>query len=294
MEILKIRHDGWELDLAPGLGGAIVRCRWQCSNGRWVDVLRPTADGTCHVLNASCFLLTPFSNRVRDGIFTFAGVRHRLPVNGPGPHPLHGAGWQRPWQVVEAGPAHAVLSYCHKPDSWPYPYCIEQRFELRNGRLVVALTARNTGTRAMPFGFGLHPYFPRTARCTLTAQVAGQWLTDADILPTGHVAPAPASDPTSGLMIATSDLDTVFTGWSGDAEIHWPERQLRLGLRASQNLRFLVVYTPPGADFFCVEPVSNCTDAFNLAGNRHVDTGMIVLEPGQQVCGWVEFAPMPE
>jgi galactose mutarotase-like enzyme len=39
---------------------------------------------------------------------------------------------------------------------------------------------------------------------------------------------------------------------------------------------------PPGKDYFCAEPVSNCTDAFNLAHERY-DTGMIVIAPGQTV-----------
>jgi hypothetical protein len=33
-------------------------------------------------------------------------------------------------------------------------------------------------------------------------------------------------------------------------------------------------------DYFCAEPVSHCTDAFNLAAQGRGDTGMLLLMPG--------------
>jgi aldose 1-epimerase len=41
------------------------------------------------------------------------------------------------------------------------------------------------------------------------------------------------------------------------------------------------VYTPPGQSFFCAEPVSHITDAFNLAAAGQADTGMLTLAPGE-------------
>ena len=43
-----------------------------------------------------------------------------------------------------------------------------------------------------------------------------------------------------------------------------------------------MVYTAPGADFLCVEPVSNVADAFNLAAAGDGRTGMRVLAPGER------------
>ena len=56
-----------------------------------------------------------------------------------------------------------------------------------------------------------------------------------------------------------------FSGWNGQVALEWPESRTRLTMAADVGLRHLVVYTPPGADFFCVEPVSHSVDAFNLA-----------------------------
>ena len=77
-------------------------------------------------------------------------------------------------------------------------------------------------------------------------------------------------------------LDNAFTGWRRQAIISWPERGARLSLDADAPLGFLVVYSPAGEDHFCVEPVSHCTDAFNLAAQGRADTGMLTLQPGRQ------------
>jgi aldose 1-epimerase len=52
-------------------------------------------------------------------------------------------------------------------------------------------------------------------------------------------------------------------------------------MRAELPLDCLVIYTPAGRPFFCVEPVSHVTDAFNLAEAGRADSGTSVLEPGE-------------
>jgi aldose 1-epimerase len=293
-EIVKLASGDLSLDLCPALGGSIAALRWRHPAGRWVDLLRPASEASLargDIEGVGCFPLTPFSNRLRSGQFEFQGRQIRLPPNTSGPHVEHGHGWQRPWQAKAVGVDRATLSLTHKAGGWPFDYAIEQRFLLGEAGLSVELMARNAGTSTMPFGFGLHPYFPRTARCRLTAAVGGFWETDHEVMPTCHRAPPPAFlDPTRSLTIEEHALDNAFTGWQGGAVIDWPERNTRLTMTASGNLGFLVVYTPPGEDYFCAEPVSNCTDAFNLAHSRE-DTGLIVIEPGAAVGAEVTFSP---
>jgi aldose 1-epimerase len=54
-------------------------------------------------------------------------------------------------------------------------------------------------------------------------------------------------------------------------------------------LRHLVIYVPPGEDFFCVEPVSHVNDGFNLLERGVADTGVRVLAPGQTLAGAVRL-----
>jgi aldose 1-epimerase len=51
-----------------------------------------------------------------------------------------------------------------------------------------------------------------------------------------------------------------------------------------------VIYTPAGQDFFCVEPVSNANDAFNMAARGVPDTGTVVLAPGEVLAGTMRLA----
>jgi aldose 1-epimerase len=53
-----------------------------------------------------------------------------------------------------------------------------------------------------------------------------------------------------------------------------------------------VVYAPRNEPYFCAEPVSNITDAFNLCHTRD-DTGMLVLEPGASVKAEITFSIRP-
>ena len=82
-----------------------------------------------------------------------------------------------------------------------------------------------------------------------------------------------------------------FLGFRGHAVIEWPEWNTRLRMDADPIYACLVVYTPAGRDFFCVEPATNCVDAFNLAVAGRTDTGLIVLEPGDTATGDVTFTP---
>jgi len=294
MKPLHLSNARLDLGLCPALGGAITGFRWHHPAGGKIDLMRPmsvAADGPDDIEAASAFPLTPFSNRVRDGKFSFRGSDIAMPRNTAGPHVEHGHGWQRPWHVVRANATQATLRYHHHADTWPYPYEMEQRFQLSDDRLMIELLTRNCGDRPMPYGFGLHPYFPRTPDCTLRANVSGYWQRDADVMPTRLAKIPRFFDPGGGLRVDDHDLDTVFVGWDGAAEIRWPERQAGLAMDTDGPLNFLVLYTPPGQDYFCAEPVSNCTDAFNLAAAGRTDTGMLVIEPGAQVRARISFTP---
>ncbi len=294
-EIVRLSSPSLSLDLCPAVGGAIAAFGWHRPDGKLLDLLRPTPaaalrDG--NVEGVACFPLTPFSNRLRDGRCVFRGRRIAMPLNTSGPHVEHGHGWQRPWRVAEAGPDHASLVFEHHADAWPFPYEMRQNFRLRPDRLEIELVARNLGDEAMPYGFGLHPYFPRTPDCTITASVAAFWETDAQIMPTRRVSVPAALDPGAGLRPGDHALDNVFTGWDGRLVIDWPEHEARLSITADGPLHHLVIYTPPGEPYFCAEPVSHCTDAFNLAAkDGRADTGMLVIEPAGTVSSRLSFAP---
>ena len=292
-DIITLRHGNFGLSISPAAGGSITRY-WQEGEPaiEWLRPATPEAIAENDPLRMASFPLAPFSNRVRDGTFTFQGRDVALPLNFlPEKHAIHGMGWQRPWTVVGLEEDTATIAFSHKPDAWPWPFTAEQTFSLGEGGMSVLMTVTNTGDSPMPAGLGPHPYFVRTPKATITAPVERMWLSDDEVMPTELVPPQPGHDPNTGVVAESVALDNTFTGWGHRVEVDWPEWGAKLVMEAPPPLDFLVVFTPPGEDFFCIEPVSNMTDAFNLAAAGREDTGMTVLGPDETLTGIVRFRP---
>ncbi len=292
--VVVLRAGPNEIGVAPACGGSIAWYRTDHA-GRCIDWLRPATPGALAGANPEgmgCFPLVPFSNRVRNGRFRFRGRDVHLPLNVPGqPHAEHGHGWQAAWRLASHTDTSLVIEYRHKAGAWPFAYVAQQIFRLGEEGLSVEIEAENLGDEAMPLGLGLHPYFPRTKRTRLAAHVEAMWDTDDEVMPTLLIAPPPGRQLTQGVAVDVEAMDNGFTGWRRRARIEWPEHGAALTLTASAPLDFLVVYTPPGEPYFCAEPVSHCTDAFNLADQGRDDTGMAVLAAGQTLSASVRFTP---
>ena len=268
------------VEILPAVGGGVARFTW---DGR--DVLRPAPAGTRDVLETGNFALVPFANRIRDGRFSFGGHDVALAPNlGDHPHALHGQGWCGAWTVVSASEAQAVLAFDHAPGEWPWAYRAEQRFTLGEQGLRQELSITNTGTEPMPAGLGFHPYFPADMETRLRAGVTGVWMIDADCLPTTLVDGAWRSDWAAGAPTAVSELiDNCYTGWDGVATITRPDSVTTL--TASPECRWLHIYSPPGADFVCAEPVANRPNPF-----QGEDSGIKVLAPGETAAVWMSVS----
>lgn len=273
-------------------GGGAIASYTSRLGGRAITWIAPPPPDARDAGAPGCFPLVPYSNRIRGGRFSCAGRHVSLPAEPiRDPHFEHGHGWRAAWRIVDRGTRHALLHFRHEADAWPWSYEAMQSIALDAGALVVELAVVNCGHAPMPMGFGLHPFFTRTPRTRLRAAVTGMWETDAEILPTTLAAVPARADLAAGATIDAVDLDNVFTGWDGRAAIERPEDDARLIVTADAPLRFLVVYAPPGQPYFCAEPVSNTTDAFNLAAAGRPDTGMLVLAPGERVAATIRLEP---
>lgn len=285
-EIVSIEHGPYRLELCPEGGGCITAFRYD-----GVDVMRPATAAYWKGLEpreAGSFPLVPFSNRIADGRFAFGGRSYRLPINmPPEPHAIHGDGWQASWTVEASTPMQAVLR--HEPADAPIPYRARQRFELSASGLIASLEITNTGAHPLPFGFGHHPYFPRTEGLTLETEVDGVWLPDERKLPKDKAVVPDDWNFAEPKRLAALDLDNCFTGFGGKAVMVWPETRLRLAIQADPLFGHLVVFVPPGEDFVCVEPVSNVTNAINQLADGREDTGLLTLEPGETLSGAMHF-----
>jgi len=274
---IELRRGPLRLALRPDLGGCIA--------GLWLDelpVLRSSEPSAlAGARQSGCYPLLPYSNRLGYRRFRWQGREYTTQPNfDASAHSVHGVGWQRPWSVESLRADDAVLALQHAGDAdWPFPFAARQVLSLSDEGLNLGLSITNTGAAPAPFGLGWHPYFPKRQRSRLHIELTDRWDPDDAGLPTRRVAQSGIDGD-----VAHLDYDHCFEGFGGSARV----RDERLVLRLSASLSYLVVYTPPLKDYFCVEPVSHVSNAIHMA--EPAKAGLRSLMPGEHMDAWFKIA----
>lgn len=280
-KVLELQAGKLGLELNPSIGGAISRFEWSDGLDRH-PILRKCHRPLEKVLDAACFPLVPYVNRIRGGRFTFRGREVRLAPNMAGePSPLHGQGWLNPWTVEQADERRAVLSYRHDPGEWPWAYEARQQFVLDEGGLSITLTCRNASNGPMPSGLGFHPYFPCGAQTKLDTKVTHAWTIDEKVLPVARV-PAEGRYDLRDRSVCRQELDNGFGGWGGEARMSDPDWPYRLRM-SSVDARFFQLYSPQSGGIFVAEPVTHANAALNAPEEQWPELGIRVLEAGEEM-----------
>jgi aldose 1-epimerase len=286
MKTIELRAGKLEAVLSPEIGGSISRFDF-VRDARRVAIFRPAPAELRNVLEAGCFPIVPFANRLRGSAFTFRGRRIVLPPNMPGePLALHGEGWHANWQVIAADRQTAVLEFEHEPGSWQWHYRARQEFALSTNSLEIAISCHNLSQEDMPCGLGQHPYFPCTPTTMLDTHADTVWTIDSQILPVSPIR----SEGRYNLrrkLICGADLDNGYEGWSGRADIYWREQALGVSV-VSQTPR-LQIYAPKNGTLCVVEPVTNANAALNCPEVEWPSLGLAILKAGEETRLTVRF-----
>lgn len=221
-------------------------------------------------------LLHPWANRLSAHEYTVAGrtvqlSRELLHCEEHG-LPIHGvlAGSPR-WEVSDAGRAalRARLDFTGELlEAFPFPHAITLTIALTPRRLAIATTI--TAPEPVPIAFGFHPYLrlPGVPREDWRIGLPDRRHLELDgrSLPTGRGTYRPATTLRLGRRAFDDGFDRLapgaaFTLAGGGRTI---AVALESGYPAGQ------VYSPPGAEFICFEPMTAPTDALRSgAGLRH-------------------------
>lgn len=238
-------------------------------------------------------ILFPFPNRIRDGRFSFEGRELKLDP------PRHGLVRDKPWRVRDSGAIETETWVTLRIDArdhaeailaqFPFPFELDVTYRLRARALEIEVVARNVGGRAMPAGFGIHPYFHAPVDGTVSVPAGELWEL-SDSLPTGRIVVVDdRRDLRQPRAIAGLALDDLYTGVASAADglAHGVILDPGAGRRTviefdPRPLPEVVVYTPPSRRAICIEPQSCPTDAFNLAA-RGIDAHVVRLAPGGEV-----------
>lgn len=287
-----LHHAGQHLGLVPSLGGGVAAWQLDQPSGR-LDLWRPWL-GAADRYTLASFPLVPWSNRISAGGFEHNGVYHPMTPNRVGePYPIHGDGWLQTWQLHQPTDDTLEMTLTSQAyDGNPYAYHALQRFVLIDDGMDQTMTVTHTGASPLPYGLGQHPCFLRSASTRLTTSVQGVWLSGADPLPTKHTTEYPPGwNPNDGMEVMGTLIDNAYTGWSGRANIAWPEHQLMLSMavpeitQSGQNDGFCLLYRPPVGPGFCFEPVTHPIDAFHLPGQP----GLRVLHSGESLTQSIQW-----
>lgn len=296
-----LESEYWRLCCDPGVGAQWLSAEVR-KNKHWHSVVpdcRPETlaqasagltphSSTCEVvkpLTAANFHMIPYSNRIRDGKFTFLG--ETIALANSQSHAIHGALRKLPWQVIAQDSSSltcAINSADHQQVNWPWPIEATVEQSVDGTELRSHLTLWNRGDSPMPAGMGWHPYFLRQvngSEPTLTLPVTAAFPDhNGDCLPDGAVTPLPPELDFRQARTLDGDqfIDACLSGLNGTCIIDWRNAGIRLLMQASEICRYLILYNP-NQPYFAVEPVTNANDAFNLA-SQGIASGTQVVEPG--------------
>ena len=261
LELKFVSAGSVDLVLAPEIGGAIARLD---VNGK--PVLRPWTGKTLEPFSFANNVLIPFSNRISGGGFYWNGEYYKLKPNIPEEDfPIHGDGFKRKWNF--SAREKKIRMSLNNGSFGPWRYKAVQEFELSEKSLKINLVVTNKGSVTLPFGFGFHPWFPRSSDTRLTFSAEGLWLEDLQHLPTREISLEKGSVWEFSRMrpLPNTWINNCYTGWRGKARIKQGLDAVSCSISSSKNLNNAIIYSPNSkSSFFCFEPVSHPVDAFNL------------------------------
>ncbi len=281
MEELMLAADVQRLRLLPELGGSVASWEWKTVNG-WTPVFRPWDGESADRYSFACFPLVPWSNRISGGGFAQDGIFHAVRANRLDEHyPIHGDGWLQAWKIAEQDDRHVRLELrSNRFDADPYVYEASESFVLHPDGLGIELSVTHRGERPLPYGLGLHPYFPCNPKTRLQFKADGVWLSGKDPIPIEHSSEFPPTwDYNQAAPLDGPLIDNCYTGWDGRAVIEYPDRGFSLTMTMVENSGYTLLYRAPGMPFFCLEPITHPINAFHMHGRP----GLVHLSRGESL-----------
>lgn len=237
-------------------------------------------------------LLAPWVNRVRNGNYSFKGKNYQLPINEPAlGNAIHGLLARAPFTLVLKSDSSVTLehAYTGEEPNYPFPFTFRYNYTLTDmGALEITFEAQNTGTSAMPFACGWHPYFsfPDTSVTDLSIKFhpISRFLSDSQMIPLKEEN----LQGQTKFVFSQEKVDHVFR--LEPMEKHITEfidhkHQCSLFLEQSSiQFPFLVVFQPEGYTSVAIEPMTANTDAFNTGD------GLLELAPQEVFSGQIRLS----
>jgi aldose 1-epimerase len=228
--------------------------------------------------------LHPWANRLSSLEYDVDGHHVRLDPSSPLLHveehglPIHGLLGASPWwEVVERSAdddgacVAAELDFGAHADlfaAFPFRHRVRVEATLRNGGLTVHTVLTPTGGEPVPVAFGFHPYLrlpglPRE-EWHIRLPVRRRMVLDERLLPTGESVDVEAYD---GPM-EDRTWDDAFDRLDEPARFELRGGGRTIALDFVDGYAYAQVFSPPGGDFICFEPMTAPANALHLPRGR--------------------------
>jgi galactose mutarotase-like enzyme len=145
--------------------------------------------------------------------------------------------------------------------AFPFPHTLRLEIALEDSQMSIATTVGADRGEAVPVSFGFHPYFripgaPR-AQWEIEVPVRERLVLDDHMIPTGEREPAGDLDG----LLGDRAFDDAFAGVEPGRPFAVAAAGRRIEVRFDERFPFAQIYTPPGAEFICFEPMTAPTNA---------------------------------
>ena len=273
-----------EVTIIPSMGNNAYEIKINGQNILWAPYsLAELRKRPTHFGNP---FLSPWANRIDGDVYWANGRSYRLnpalknfeydanhkPIHGL---LVHAADWQ---VVSMGGDAESAwvtskLEFWRRPDrmaQFPFAHNVIMTHRLRQGRVEVETMIENLSEEPMPLSLGYHTYYRLTdsPRDDWRAHIAARDHVELNdlIMPTGKTTAVENPEPGTLRDYAFNDVYTgLIRDEQGKSEFWVRGKEQKIRFLFGPKYDVAIVWSPPGTDFICFEPMVGLTNVFNLA-----------------------------
>lgn len=216
-------------------------------------------------------ILFPISGQLPEGKYEWANEQHTIPN--------HGLARIHPWEVIEtvADEEKASISILFESsigtkEAFPFNFKVVFTYTLKDNRLFIHQTYRNTDTHPMPIYPGFHPYFKANSKVISIDTGAETYFDYND----GETKNFSNKIDLEGLTESV-ELENKRTDVSAKID------EVDLQINMAQDFRYTVLWTEQDKEFVCVEPWTRRTGELNRQEE------LIIVDPGEAFETWLSF-----
>jgi aldose 1-epimerase len=297
--LILLSNDTLQIGVSDSVGAGIHSLKYK-KDSEWLDIMRPTPDEAVTNREAGLFAsfnMIPYSNRIENGRLVYNGKKYSLEINNSDGHTIHGDVRTRPWKLITHQQDMVAMEFdsrCFDDISWPFDFTSKIEYRLDGNILTTSMVLKNCSEQIMPGGMGIHPFFMRKLtegdEVFVKIPTCGIYPGESTI-PTGHWIEIPDDinfEQEKRLQIM--DLDKCYRVLNQPSYIRWDKSRVRLAMESDEIFKHMIVFCPKdNSEYFALEPVTNCNNAFNMKEAGIDDTGTIDLAPGQEMSGKIEI-----